>query len=453
MFPNPLAGVECYPAPVRRYAIGSVVLAIAAAAGAAVFTAYASDREYVRLIAAGDQSVNADQPFQALEAYSGAIAIRPEAMLAHLKRGMVYRSRGELVEALKDLRRAADLDPTATRPAELLGDTHMALQRYEQAAARYQNYLAIDDRSARVWYKLGLAQYRAGHASQSIASLDRALALEGGLGEVHLLKGLCLRDAGRLAAARLSLEAATRLAPGLVAPREALADVYHALGEQARAIDQLEALAALDPTHHERLVALGLAHGRARRFEAAVLALSRAVERFPDRSQVYAALGSVWLEAANVRNDPVALNKAIEALSTAAGHADVTSEALTDLGRALLLAGDVPEAERVFRQAVERLPVFPDAYLHVADLARRANRPQEARDALVRYATLVGDEESLASVATQIASDSLMLGDATMALRWIERAEDDGGLTPALTSLREKAERVRAAALVAPPVP
>lgn len=437
----------------RRYAIGSVVLAIAAAAGAAVYTAYSSDREYVRLIAAGDQAVYADQPFQALEAYSGAIAVRPEAMLARLKRGMVYRSRGELVEALKDLRRAVDLDPTATRPAELLGDTHMSLQRYEQAAARYQNYLTIDDRSARVWYKLGLAQYRAGHSAKSIVSLDRALALEGSLAEVHLLKGLCLRDEGRLAAARLSLEAATRLAPGLVAPREALAEVYQTLGEQPRAIDQLEALAALDPAHHERLVALGLAHARVRRFEAAVLALSRAVERFPDQPEVYAALGSVWLEAANVRNDAVALNKAVEALSTAAGHSDVSSEALTDLGRALLLAGDPPEAERVLRQAVEQLPVYPDAYLLLADMARRSNRPQEARDALVRYATLVGDEEPLASVATQIASHSLTLGDAAMALRWIERAEDDGGLTPALTSLREKAERVRAAASTSPPVP
>ncbi len=284
-------------------------------------------------------------------------------------------------------------------------------------------------------------------------SLDRALALEGSLAEVHLLKGLCLRDEGRLAAARLSLEAATRLAPGLVAPREALAEVYQTLGEQPRAIDQLEALAALDPAHHERLVALGLAHARVRRFEAAVLALSRAVERFPDQPEVYAALGSVWLEAANVRNDAVALNKAVEALSTAAGHSDVSSEALTDLGRALLLAGDPPEAERVLRQAVEQLPVYPDAYLLLADMARRSNRPQEARDALVRYATLVGDEEPLASVATQIASHSLTLGDAAMALRWIERAEDDGGLTPALTSLREKAERVRAAASTSPPVP
>jgi tetratricopeptide (TPR) repeat protein len=177
------------------------------------------------------------------------------------------------------------------------------------------------------------------------------------------------------------------------------------------------------------------------------------VERFPDKFEVYAALGSVWLEAANVRDDTVALNKAVEALSTAVGHSDATSEAFADFGRALLLAGDVPEAERAFRQAVERLPVYPDAYLQLADLAGRSNRSQEARDALVRYATLVGDEQPLASVATQIATHSLTMGDAATALRWIDRAEDDGGLTPVLTSLRQKAERLRAATLTAPPVP
>ncbi len=452
MFPKPPRAAWCYPALVRRYVIGSVVLAIAAAAGAVVYMLYAADREYVRLIAAGDQAVNADQPFQALEAYSGAIAVRPEAMLAHLKRGMVYRSRGELVEALRDLRRAAELDPMATRPTELLGDTQMSLQRYEQAASRYQDYLDIDDRSARVWYKLGLAQYRSGHVARAISSLERALALEEGLAEVHLLRGLCLRDAGKLPAARLALEAATRHAPGLVASREALADLYQVLGEQPRAIDQLEALAALDPNHPERLVALGLAHARSRRFEAAVLALSRAVERFPDKPQVYAALGAVWLEAATIRNDREALDKAVEALSMAAGHSDVTSEALNDLARALLLAGKRLEAERVLRQAVERLPVHPDAFLHLADLARRSNRTLEARDALVRYATLVGDTHSLASVATQIAAHSIALGDATTALRWIERA-DDGGITPELTSLRVRAERIRAAAVATSPIP
>lgn len=435
-----------YPPIVRRYVIGCLVLATAAAAGAGMYTAYTSDREYVRLIAAGDDALSSGQSLRALEAYSGAIALRPDSMLAHLKRGMIYRSRGELTEALKDLRRAADLDPTATRPAEILGDTHLSLQRFEQAAARYETYLSLDDGSAGVWYKLGLARYRAGKAAAALEPLQRAVAIDKGMAEAHFLLGLCLRDLKRAAPARASLETAARLSPGLTAPREALAALFTSTGDNARALDQLEALAALDPWQPDRFVALGLAHARSRRFDAAVLALSRAVERFPDAPQVYAALGKVWLDAAEVREDTQALRNAIEALSTAASHGDVTSAALTDLGRAWLIAGNTAAAERALRRAIDQRPVDPAAFLHLATVARYGGRTQEARDSLIRYATLLGDAEPLAAIATQIASDSIRLGEPQVALRWIDRAIDDAGTTPALASLRRRAEAAHAAA-------
>jgi Flp pilus assembly protein TadD len=170
-----------------------------------------------------------------------------------------------------------------------------------------------------------------------------------------------------------------------------------------------------------------------------VLILSRAVERFPDEPKVYAALGGVWLDAAEARDDVVALRKAIEALSTAAGHSNATSAALTDLGRALLMRGDPTAAERSLRQAIDRLPVEPEAFLHLAVASRRAGKIQEARDSLVKYVTLVGDDVVLAPLAAQIASDSLRIGDPHLALRWIDRAVDDAGETPALASLRRRA--------------
>ncbi len=420
------------------------MLATAAVAGAAVYAVYASDREYSRLITAGDEAQSADRSLHAIEAYSAAIALRPDSMLAHLKRGIIYRSRGELTQALADLRRAAELDPTATRPAELAGDTHFSLERFDQAAARYETYLSLDDRTPRVWYKLGLARYRAGRLEAAIAPLQKAVALDKTMAEAHYLLGLCQRDRKRIAAARTSLETAARLAPGLTGPREALAGLYRAGGEPARGIDQLEALAALDYTQPDRLVALGLAHARSRRFEAAVLILSRAVERFPDEPQVYAALGSVWLDAAEVRDDSVALKKAIEALSTAAGYVEVTSAALSDLGRAQMMAGNTAAADRALRQAVDRLPIDPDAFVHLSTLARRANRILEARDALIQYAALVGDREPIVPLATQIASDSIRLGDHRVALRWIERAVDDAGTTPALAALRRRAQAMQA---------
>jgi tetratricopeptide (TPR) repeat protein len=424
----------------RRYVVVLVVLGGAFAIGAGLFTAYATDREYARYITAGDEAVAANQSFRALESYSGAITLRPDSMLAHLKRGRAYGERGELEAAARDLRHAAALDPTATLPLELLGDTYLSMHRNERAAERFQAYLTLDDRSAGVWYKLGLALYRGGQAREATRPLERAVGLDPTLSEAHLLLGLCLRDTGENAAARTALERAVRLAPGLTAPREALAAVYRALGDNAHAIDQLDALAALDPTAPDRWVALGMAYARARRHESAVLTLSRAVERFPDAPQVYGALGRVWLDAAELQHDEISLKKALEALTTAASHADVTSAMLTDLGRAWMMAGDATAAERALRQATSRLPVEPDAYLRLAAVIAR-DRLQEARDALLRYAALVGDTRPMVSVAFDIASYSLRLGQPELALKWIHRAVDESGDTPALAALRGRALR------------
>ncbi len=84
-------------------------------------------------------------------------------MLAHLRRAESYQRRGELEAAARDYRTAAALDPTATRPLDELGDVLYQLQRYRRAADIYESRLRMDDRSARVTYKLALARYRDGN--------------------------------------------------------------------------------------------------------------------------------------------------------------------------------------------------------------------------------------------------------------------------------------------------
>ncbi|MFN2447108.1 MAG: tetratricopeptide repeat protein [Vicinamibacterales bacterium] len=416
----------------RRTVLALALVAGAGGLGALAVLTYGADREYQRLIATGDAALASSRPFDALEAYSGALALRPDAMLAYLKRGMTYQGRGELQNAARDLRRAVDLDPSAPRPLELLGDVNAALTRYDRAGESYERYLALDDRSAPVLYKLGLSRYRGGDAGAAVAPLQRAVALEPRLAEAHYLLGLALRDEGRLHESRGSLEEATRLSPGLSAPREALADVYRALGEDRLAIDQLEALVALEPSRPERVVAVGLSLARAGRRDAAVVALSRGIERFPGAAQVYAALGHLWLEVAQDGTDRVALIKAVGALSSAAARSETSTEALTDYARALMLSGDSATAERILHQAIARVPVPPAAYLYLADLHSRAQRRQAARDALVHYATLVGDQEPLGSVPRQIATLSARLGEPRVAVRWFERAIDESGSTPGL---------------------
>lgn len=416
----------------RRSLVALALVAAAGVIGALAYASYTTEQEFVRLVASGDQAAEAGRAFEALEAYSGALALVPDAVVGYLKRGRVYQLQGEHEAALRDLRRAAELDPSATRPLEWLGDISLDLGRVDRAAEYFARYVTLDERSARVFYKLGVARYRAGTPQEALSALRQALALDSSLADARFLTGLCLRDLGQPREAQAVLEAVVAAMPGARGPREALAEVYAALGDHQRAIDTLEALSALDPSKPDGLVAVGLAYANSGRDTQALQALTRAVDRFPDSPQTHAALGHVWLAQAERRGDPAALGRAIAALTEAGTHATSSSAAMSDLGRALTLAGDYPGAERALRQAVTRLPAQPEAFLRLAAVAERQRRLVEARDALLQYVALVGDSEPHGAILTRIADLSMSIGEPLLAARWLDRAIDETGPSPAL---------------------
>jgi tetratricopeptide (TPR) repeat protein len=346
------------------------------------------DREFQRLIAQGDAALAQGQTFEAIEAFSGALALKRDSMLPYLKRGDTYRRRGDLDAALDDLKDAATLDPAAPRPVELLGDVTVGLGRYEEAAGHYRAFIALEDREPRVYYKLAVALYRNGQSALAIDPLRRALALNDRLAEAHYLLGMCLRDRQEEAEALRALTRAIEINAAFVAAREELADLHAQAGRNRESIEQLEALAALEPMRAERLVGVGMAYVRAGRTEAAVLTLGRAAERFPESPVVSAALGRIWLENAERRNDRIALSKAVEALQPAASGRVSSSETLMLYGRALFLSGQTAAAERALQEAVSRPPIDPIAFRYLADAASRLGHNDIARSALQRYDAL-----------------------------------------------------------------
>ncbi len=420
--PLPATGLSKYHVAVKRLWVAMLVVLVAGAAAAAAYLSAAQDREFRQLVATGEDALTRDDVGLAIEAFSGAIALKPDSMLAHLKRGETYRRQGDLKAAMRDLRTASALDPAATRPLEQLGDVQAATGRHDRAIERYAAYVRLDDRSARVLYKLAAAYYQAGQPHAALEPLGQAIALNAGMAEAHYLRGLCLEATGQRSAARASLQRAVTLEPGAAPAREALAAVARANGNHAEATEQLEALAALDRTRPARLIALGLGYADARRTDLAVVTLGRAAERFPDSADVYAALGDVWLRSADHTGDRVALGKALEALRTAVVRGGSGSRELALYGRALLMAGDAQGAARSLREAATKLPVDPTALLWLGRAHERLGQRREARDALQRYLALIPGEPPPGDVLRRLGELSLRLGDRTAGLEWLRRA-------------------------------
>lgn len=406
----------------KRVIFTLTVLVLAAAGGAAAFQAV-GQRNYSAYLTRGDNALRDDQSFNAIEAYSGAIALRPGSMLAYLRRGQTYQrrgDRGDLDAAARDFRTAARLDPTAPRPLEALGDVLFQSQQYGRAASAYERFVRLDDRSARVGYKLALARYRDGDADDAIAALKDTLRIDENMADAHYLLGVCLRELGRLPDALKALEKAAALSPGMVPAREELADLYGLLNRHNQELDQLQVIAGLDRDHVARQVAVGLAQARAGHWDLAVLTLGSALELSPNEPEIYRALGKVWLE--RPRDDRAFLSKARKALEPIATSPAATSAMLTLYGRALLQEGDVQGAEHALQQATVRFPVEPQAFALYGSTAEKLNHLEPARQALIQYGGLTSNAADFAPRAARIASLSLRLNDPETAVRWLARA-------------------------------
>ena len=175
---------------------------------------------------------------------------------------------------------------------------------------------------------------------------------------------------------------------------------------------------------------MGLAYARAGQTDRAITTLGRTAERHPDDPYPYVALGRVWLEVAQAKNDRVALSKALGALEGAVGRDD-SSEALTLFGRVLLLTSDEETAERMLIDATQRSPVDPLAFYYLADAGERLGHLTLARQALLDYETLRGETDARrrSAVSTRLGDLSLKLNDPSGAAGYFLRAADNGDAT------------------------
>jgi tetratricopeptide (TPR) repeat protein len=422
-----------------------VVFALAAAAAATAFVIQRLDRErqYRHFLASGDDALQSGNPYAAIEDFSGAIALRPDSMVAYFRRGQAYQLQRQEEQAIRDLREATRLAPDATPPLVTLGRLFDARGEPAEAAKWYgraAERLRGEDPS--LLYALALARYRAGSPATAREPLEQAIAHHDSSGQAYYLLGLVQRDLHDLDAAAAALEHAINIDRALVPAREELADLYRRQGRVADEMAQLQALAALD-RQLDRRVSIALAHARHGQFDAAVATLTDGTQAEPGDSRVLLALGRVYLARAERTLDSRSGARALQSLEKALGGTARRSEGLALFGRALYLAGQHVYAERILREAVTTSPVDPEAFAYLADAAEQLAHPLEARDALLSLNLLQGDTiaaAARASRARRIGVLSLRGNDARTAATYLTQATNNGQDDGATLGLLAEAE-------------
>jgi Flp pilus assembly protein TadD len=140
-------------------------------------------------------------------------------------------------------------------------------------------------------------------------------------------------------------------------------------------------------------------------------------------------LGRIYLLRAERAGDSASVQRALAILERALGGTAPRSEGLALFGRALYLAGNVAEAERILREAVTTTPIDAEAFMFLADAAERLGHDAAARDALVSFDALVGGTSAAPACAARverIGTLSMRAGDPRVGVSYLTEAVNLG---------------------------
>ena len=193
---------------------------------------------------------------------TGILAYRPQDFDALHLLGILNTQRHRLVEALRFLGEALEVDPGSIDAMSNLGLALHATGRYDEAIANYRNALRLSPDQPEILYNLGNACLELGGIAEALASYDAALVIAPGHVGALVNRGNTLLRFNQPVEAIASYDAALAAMPG---HPQILTNRGHALRRLDRPVDALvdiEAALAAAPEFAE-------AH-----FEAAITHLS-----------------------------------------------------------------------------------------------------------------------------------------------------------------------------------
>ncbi len=118
----------------------------------------------------------------------GACGSGAEQAAEHIKKGNALVAEGKHEAAIAEFKKAADLNKDSIGPQMLIGDSYLAMKKYDEALAAYGAAKKADRKSAKPYLASARLRMEAGQVDAAVADLDQVTELDPGNVEGMLLQ-------------------------------------------------------------------------------------------------------------------------------------------------------------------------------------------------------------------------------------------------------------------------
>lgn len=239
----------------------------------------------------------------------------------YLELAEALESDGQLEKALPWYREAARRDPSSAAISQKMGTLLRRLSRHSESIAALQRSLALSPNRALTWHELGQSYRSAGRTADALNALRKAIVLDPELPEAHNNLGILLHSTGDATRAEAGFREAIRVKPDYADAHGNLANLLSEAGRPAEALAAFDQALRLRPGDAGTRYNYAMLLGKLQRYDEAQRELEAAVlanPAFPDARELLgdlllgrnqaAAAATHYREAVRLRPDSVRAN-------------------------------------------------------------------------------------------------------------------------------------------------
>jgi tetratricopeptide (TPR) repeat protein len=184
---------------------------------------------------------------EAIDAYTKALAHRPNSATTYYDRGVAYGRLNSWKEATDDYSRAIEHDPGMARAYNNRATAYAEQRQYQKAINDFSKAISLDPRGALTYRNRGLAYHDLGQFNQAIEDYTVAIRLDPSVFEGLFERGNAYLDTGEYKKAVADFDRAITIDPTHATAWLNRGEAYRRLGDSKRAEEDTAKARQLEP--------------------------------------------------------------------------------------------------------------------------------------------------------------------------------------------------------------